>query len=186
MPRRRRVGTAVLVGVPTFWCLGCSTGYTNRSKRESGWRRSSPSKELDGEASQGGRRRDCSAAFGAELGDKSEQGFSGRLGGTARVLVALQSGTRGQGAQVVIGGKRIAEAADLPVASPGVNPAAAGDVAVDGGRGVAPGARAEFMRRISGARGLQGGGFTMAQGRSVRRSCAEAAARVWWRLWGRG
>ena len=64
---------------------------------EQGGRWCSPSKELDGEASQGGRRRDCSAAFGAELGDKSEQGFSGRLGGTARLLVALRSGTRGQG-----------------------------------------------------------------------------------------
>ena len=150
MPQRRRVGTAVLVGVPTFWCLGCSTGYTNRSKRESRRRRSSPSKELDGEASQGGRRRDCAAAFGAELGDKSEQGFSGRLGGTARLLVALRRGTRGHGAQVVIGGKRNAEAADLPAAAPGVNLAAAGDVAIDGGRGVAPGARAELLRGLAG------------------------------------
>ena len=103
----------MLVGVPTFWCLGCSTGNTNRSKRESGRRRSSLSKELNEEASQGGRRRDCSAAFGAELGDKSEQGFSERLGGTARLLVALRRGTRGQGAQVVIGGKRNAEAGRL-------------------------------------------------------------------------
>ena len=57
-------------------------------------------------AMQGHCRRRRAAAHGAELGDRSEQGFSGRLGGTARLLVALRSGTRGQRAQVIVGGEK--------------------------------------------------------------------------------
>ena len=41
--------------------------------------------------------------------------------------------------------------ADLPAAASGANPAAAGDVADVGGRGVAPGARAELLRGFSEA-----------------------------------
>jgi hypothetical protein len=68
---------------------------------------------------------------------------------------------------VVIGGKRNTEAADLPAAAPGVNPAAAGDVTVDGGRGVAPGARAELLRGLA-VLVAQRSGVTMAALRALR------------------
>ena len=79
----------------------------------------------------------------------------------------------------------------LPAAASGANPATAGAVAVVGGRGVAPGARAEFVRRISGARERQGGGSTEAQRPGAAERGAARRARVWaaraWRMgYGRG
>ena len=76
--------------------------------------------------------------------------------------------------------------AGLPAAASGANPAAAGAVAVVGGRGVDPGARAEFVRRISGAMEWQGGGFTEAQRPGAAERGAARRARVWasraWRM----
>ena len=67
---------------------------------------------------------------------------------SVRVLRRFQGGSGRSG---IAGGEKSGRRADIPAATSGTIPAAAGAVVEDGGRDVDPGARAELLRGFSGA-----------------------------------
>ena len=106
--------------------------WTERCRREAGdevaWRRS-------GQSSRTSRSR-------------ASPGLLVRRGGPCGHCKGVSGFRSAQGPTTARESRR---RADLPGAESGANPATAGDVADVGGRGVAPGARAELLRGFSGA-----------------------------------
>jgi len=83
---------------------------------------------------------------------------------SVRVLRRFQGGSERSG---IAGGEKSGRRADIPAATSGTIPAAAGAVVEDGGREVDPGARGELLRGFSEAEAWPGCWTTAAQSYGV-------------------